>query len=92
MPTYEYKCLKCGHVFEVFQKITDKPLGVCPACHKKKVKRLIGAGSGIIFKGSGFYSTDYRKKTKPDTDKKDIPPCPRNKEGCDSCPGKPINP
>ena len=59
MPTYEYECLKCGHVFESFQKITDEPLKHCPKC-KGKVKRKIGAGAGIIFKGSGFYATDYR--------------------------------
>ncbi len=59
MPTYEYECLKCGHVFDTFQKITDAPLKKCPKC-KGKVKRRIGAGAGIIFKGSGFYATDYR--------------------------------
>ena len=60
MPTYEYECLKCGHVFDTFQKITDKPLTRCPKCKKGKVKRMIGAGAGIIFRGSGFYATDYR--------------------------------
>lgn len=63
MPTYEYECLDCGYVFEVFQKITDKPLEKCNNCNGK-LKRLIGTGSGIIFKGSGFYATDYRKKPK----------------------------
>ena len=61
MPTYEYKCENCGHQFEQFQSITSKPLRVCPQCGENKLNRLIGAGSGIIFKGSGFYSTDYRK-------------------------------
>lgn len=59
MPTYDYKCPKCGK-FEVFQKITDKPLKRCPKC-KGKVKRLIGSGSGIIFKGKGFFRNDYPK-------------------------------
>lgn len=71
MPTYEYECLKCGHVFDTFQKITDEPLKRCPKC-KGKVNRRIGSGAGIIFKGSGFYATDYRsdgykKAAKADT-------------------------
>ncbi len=60
MPTYEYECLECRHRFEVFQKINENPVAKCVKC-KGKVKRLIGAGSGIIFKGSGFYITDYKK-------------------------------
>ncbi len=59
MPTYEYECEKCGHQFEEFQKITAPPIKVCPKC-KGKVHRLIGAGAGFLFKGSGFYVTDYR--------------------------------
>ncbi len=60
MPTYDYACEKCGHTFEEFQSITAKSLRKCPACGKMALKRLIGAGAGIIFKGSGFYETDYR--------------------------------
>ena len=60
MPTYAYACEKCGHEFDTFQSITAKPLRKCPACGKAALKRLIGAGAGIIFKGSGFYATDYR--------------------------------
>lgn len=60
MPTYEYKCENCGHKFEQFQSITSKPLRVCPQCGQNTLNRLIGAGAGIIFKGSGFYATDYR--------------------------------
>ena len=60
MPTYEYKCSACGHAFEQFQSITAAPLRRCPECGKAKVKRLLGTGAGIIFKGSGFYITDYR--------------------------------
>jgi putative FmdB family regulatory protein len=59
MPTYEYECQKCGHEFEKFQSIKDEPLKRCPKC-KGKIKRLLGRGAGIIFKGSGFYQTDYR--------------------------------
>ncbi len=62
MPTYEYKCCKCGHQFEKFQSMTAEPLKKCPEC-KGKVKRLIGTGAGIIFKGDGFYCTDYRKSS-----------------------------
>jgi putative FmdB family regulatory protein len=60
MPTYEYRCEACGHQFEHFQSISSPRLAVCPKCSKKKLNRLIGTGAGIIFKGSGFYATDYR--------------------------------
>ncbi len=60
MPTYDYECEACGHAFEVFHSITAKAIRKCPECKKLKVKRLIGTGGGIIFKGSGFYQTDYR--------------------------------
>jgi putative FmdB family regulatory protein len=60
MPTYEYVCDNCQHEFEQFQSIKAKPIRKCPRCGKLSVHRLIGAGAGIIFKGSGFYETDYR--------------------------------
>ncbi len=60
MPTYEYACDACGKAFEEFQSITAAPLKKCPKCGKAKLKRLIGTGGGVIFKGSGFYTTDYR--------------------------------
>ena len=63
MPTYEYRCDNCDHEFELFQSITAKPLRKCPECGKNKVNRLIGTGAGIIFKGSGFYETDYRSES-----------------------------
>jgi putative FmdB family regulatory protein len=62
MPTYEYACSKCGHHFEQFQSMRDEPLRKCPKCHKAALKRLIGGGAGLIFKGSGFYITDYKNK------------------------------
>ena len=64
MPTYDYKCLKCEKIFEIFQSMKDEPLKNCPDCNGK-VKRLIGAGAGTIFKGSGFYQTDYKNSSKP---------------------------
>ena len=60
MPTYAYICGKCDHKFDAFQSITSGPLRKCPACSQAGLKRLIGTGAGIIFKGSGFYCTDYR--------------------------------
>lgn len=63
MPTYEYRCRSCAHEFEKFQGITEKPVRRCPACGRNTVQRLIGTGAGIIFKGSGFYQTDYRSKS-----------------------------
>lgn len=59
MPTYEYECEKCGHRFEIFQSMKDAPKKRCPKC-RGKVRRLLGTGAGMIFKGSGFYITDYR--------------------------------
>jgi len=61
MPTYEYECRSCGYTFEKFQSINADPCKTCPKCGKK-VRRLIGMGSAVIFKGSGFYATDYRSK------------------------------
>ncbi len=73
MPTYEYACEACGHRFEQFQSITAKPLRKCPKCGKLKVKRLISSGGGFLFKGSGFYQTDYRPKSYHESAKKDKP-------------------
>lgn len=71
MPTYDYECSECGHNFEKFQPITAKPIKKCPKCGKAKAKRLIGTGAGVIFKGSGFYQTDYRSSGYKDAAKKD---------------------
>jgi len=62
MPTYQYECEACGHQFEELQSMTDKKLKKCPKCAKMTLVRHIGSGSGIIFKGTGFYETDYKKK------------------------------
>ncbi|MDP3803986.1 MAG: zinc ribbon domain-containing protein, partial [Candidatus Omnitrophota bacterium] len=72
MPTYEYECEKCGRRFDVFQKMSDEPVSPCPKCGGK-AGRLISAGAGIIFKGSGFYATDYKNKKKGD----DAKGCPK---------------
>lgn len=73
MPTYEYQCSACGHAFEKFHSITAAPIKVCPECKKKTVKRLIGTGAGLIFKGSGFYITDYRSDSYKSAAKSDQP-------------------
>jgi len=70
MPTYEYECRKCGYKFEEFQKITEPPLRRCPRC-KGGIRRLLGTGAGIIFKGSGFYQTDYRSPSYMEKAKKE---------------------
>jgi len=62
IPTYQYQCSDCGHEFEKLQSMSAGTLRKCPECKKLKLKRLIGSGSGIIFKGSGFYETDYKRK------------------------------
>ena len=73
MPTYEYQCDACGHEFEKFQSITAPAIRKCPECGKRKVRRLIGTGAGIIFKGSGFYETDYRSDSYRQAAKADKP-------------------
>ena len=76
MPTYEYACEACGHKFEEFQSIKAKPTTRCPVCKKKKVKRLISGGAGFLFKGSGFYITDYRSDAYKAAAKSDSAPAP----------------
>jgi putative FmdB family regulatory protein len=63
MPTYEYVCEGCGHEFEELQSFKDEPLKVCPKCHEERLRRLFGTGAAILFKGSGFYETDYRSES-----------------------------
>ena len=72
MPTYEYRCLKCKKKFDKLQSMTEPALKTCIYC-KGKVERLIGGGAGLIFKGSGFYETDYKKKSKPAAEKSEAP-------------------
>ena len=64
MPTYEYRCRACGHTFERFQKMSDDPVRTCPDCGEEAAERLISSGGGLVFKGSGFYATDYRDPPK----------------------------
>ncbi len=97
MPTYEYICEKCGHTFEKFQPISAQALIVCPkeACSqepwgKGKVKRLISGGAGLLFKGSGFYITDYRSEQYKAAAKKDSAPAPSS--GAESKPSPPAKP
>jgi len=73
MPTYQYRCSKCNHEFEEYQSITEEPLTICPEC-KAEIHRLISGGAGLLFKGSGFYTTDYRSKEYKASAAKDKPP------------------
>jgi putative FmdB family regulatory protein len=73
MPTYDYQCSACGHRYEVFQRMSDRPKRTCPKC-KGRVKRLIGTGAGLLFKGSGFYVTDYRSAGYRKDAKADVSP------------------
>jgi putative FmdB family regulatory protein len=76
MPTYDYECDACGHKFEEFQSMMAKNLRKCPACKKSKLRRLLGTGAAIIFKGSGFYQTDYRSESYKSGAKADEKPAP----------------
>lgn len=86
MPTYEYECSVCGYRFEKFQSMTDKPLARCPKC-RRSLRRIIGKGAGIIFKGAGFYATDYRKSGYKEKEKTESAPCAAAaKPACQGCP------
>lgn len=90
MPTYEYKCQKCGHRFEKFEAITAKPAKSCPRCRGRSVKRLISAGAGILLKGSGFYGTDYRSDNYKQGAKQEAESHPKvSKETAAASPEKP---
>lgn len=71
MPTYDYVCNACGHALEIFQSMSEAPKKKCPQCGKSKLERRIGAGAGFLFKGAGFYLTDYRSKSYTDGQKAD---------------------
>ena len=79
MPTYEYECEKCEHRFEVFQSMRDPPRKRCPKC-RGKVRRLMSGGAGMIFKGTGFYATDYRSQSYKDQKKKESGEKPKAKD------------
>lgn len=87
MPTYDYVCDACGHAFEQFQAMSEKRLTTCPKCKKKKLVRQIGSGGGIIFKGSGFYQTDYKKTSAPASETSSSSSTPCGKEACKATPG-----
>jgi putative FmdB family regulatory protein len=103
MPTYEYVCDACGHTFDELQNFSDEPLTKCPKCKKKKLRRLFGTGAALLFKGSGFYETDYRSdsyktaaKAETDAAKPAETAAPAKSEGAtpsaDAAPAKPATP
>jgi len=92
MPTYDYRCDNCGHEFDAFQSITEAALKKCPKCGKNKLRRLIGAGAGIIFKGSGFYETDYKRSrasSSESSEKKPDEAKPAESKSAEAAPEKP---
>ena len=95
MPTYDYECSSCGYTFEEFQSITEKHLKKCPKCKKSSLHRLLGTGSGVIFKGSGFYQTDYKNNSSSSTKtSQEGSPSHSCSDGCPhkSCPSNPSRP
>jgi putative FmdB family regulatory protein len=80
MPTYDYVCDACGHEFEEFQSITEPVLRKCPECKKQKLRRLFGTGAAVVFKGSGFYQTDYRSESYKSGAAKDKPKSESNEK------------
>lgn len=93
MPTYDYQCDGCGHRFEEMQSFKDDPLKVCPQCHQEQLRRLFGTGAAILFKGSGFYETDYRSDSYKKAAKADVPatspPASNGSSGSTSTPAAP---
>ncbi len=82
MPTYQYECKNCGHTLEEFQSITEAPLVRCPQCHTDSLVRILGSGAGLIFKGSGFYLTDYKRSSTSSTaPEKKAKESPKPKDG-----------
>ncbi len=88
MPTYDYVCDACKHEFEEFQYMSEEPLKKCPQCGKKKLRRLIGTGAAILFKGSGFYQTDYRSESYKSAAKSDSTATSGAKASNGESPGK----
>jgi putative FmdB family regulatory protein len=93
MPTYDYRCSHCGHEFEEFQAISAEPLKVCPQCNRESLKRRLSGGAGMIFKGEGFYLTDYKKseskQKKSEERKEKVKEMKKSGEGSDSTTSKP---
>lgn len=89
MPTYDYQCNACDHKFELFQGINDPLKKKCPECGKPKLRRLIGSGAAIVFKGSGFYQTDYRSDSYKKKAEADKPAASSTSEGKPSSESKP---
>ncbi|MCY3020043.1 MAG: zinc ribbon domain-containing protein [Planctomycetota bacterium] len=85
MPTYEYECAACGHEFERFESIKAEPNHTCPKCSKKKAQRRISGGCGLIFKGSGFYCTDYKRSSRSASSSKNESKPSGAKPECSSC-------
>jgi len=81
MPTYSYKCDTCGYRFDKFQTIVEEPLKICPKCNEDRVRRLIVGGAGLIFKGSGFYITDYARSNLSGSDGKTTSDSAKEKAG-----------
>jgi putative FmdB family regulatory protein len=88
MPTYDYICDACGHEFEAFESIKADPQSVCPQCREPKLHRKIGAGAAVLFKGSGFYQTDYRSASYQERAKADKPPDSSSGKPAESGPAK----
>ncbi len=86
MPTYDYQCGSCGHHWEMFQSMKDLPAKSCPKCKKRQAKRLLGLGAGLIFKGSGFYETDYKKKSGSDIKEGSAESSGKEKNGAEKSP------
>lgn len=84
MPTYDYRCKACGHEFELFQSMTEPVKRKCPACAKNTLERLIGTGAALVFKGSGFYQTDYRSESYKKAADADKAPAPADKPKADA--------
>lgn len=76
MPTYDYKCENCNETFEIFQSIKDAPVKLCPSCGHETLKKMVSLPAGLIFKGTGFYLTDYKKKSSPSTESSSLKDTP----------------
>jgi putative FmdB family regulatory protein len=87
MPTYEYRCRSCGHEFEEFQPMSADPLIICPKCAEPSLKRLMSSGAGLLFKGSGFYLTDYKKSGASSSSAQSSPSAVKPESKQDSKPG-----